>query len=214
MRKCYIIATLGILAIAIGYFVTSPLLAAYQLRLAIKMGDTRTVAAMVNWPAMRASVRSSVTQNAKLLSIAELKARQASWSWWQRIRSAFGHSLLDRFVERYITPQGLIELYRTKTKWHERYPRPRPEVPSTITSQAGLIPPKWRNAWQRVKSAVFISPFLFEIEVVDRHKPNRFIKGQFELVDLGWLGLNWQLTALSVRTIGNSRAKFARLNAF
>jgi len=214
VRKRFIIMALGFVVVAMAYYVASPLIAAYQLRQAIKAGDADIVSSMINWRSLRASVRRTVARNAKLLPIARDAAQQASQSWWQRLRSAFGHSMLDRFVERYITPEGLTELYRTKTKWHERSHRARPSSPTAHASQAGHLPVQWTKTWRRVKSAVFVSPFLFELDIQDRHKPNRLIKSVFQLSGIRWNGLNWKLIGLSIQTVQFKTPKLARLNGF
>ena len=141
-RPLIAIAAFSFIALA-GVYLTSPLWAAYKLREAVKTGDTAAVERMVVWPSLRASVKSTVARNAKLLPLAKQAARDIRPTMWQRVRSVFGHSMLDRFIETYITPQGLPKLYQAKTRWHERFKRPQ----KPIMMQAGLAPDRIAMCW-------------------------------------------------------------------
>jgi Protein of unknown function (DUF2939) len=209
MRKRFTLAAGCLGVLLTGYYIVSPLLAAHNLRMAVKNGDTKTIDRMIDWPSLRASLRRTIAQNARLLPLARQAARRASTSWWQRIRSAFGHSMLDRFVERYINPRGLPELYRAKSNWHARA---RPGLQPI--SQAGIIPTSLQSSWRRVKRAEFINPFRFILEVEDRHKATRLIKSTFQLTEIGFSGLRWKLTEIAIRTAKPAKAHLSRLYGF
>ncbi len=203
----------GLIAALAALYLASPLLAAHKLREAIRAGNAQTVKRMIEWPSFRASIRATVTQNANLLPVARNVARSIRPTWWQRIRSMFGHSMLDRFMERYITPKGLSELYRAKTNWHERFGRSQPRV-----AQAAIISDRLIRALRRIRSLGFKGPFRFVMEMEDRHKANRLIKSTFQLASVSLSGFHWKLTAIAIRQIspGNNSAKpqLARLNGF
>ena len=200
-------ACLGVLFAA--YYIASPLLAAHRLRLAVKSGDTQTIDRMIVWPTLRGSIRRTIAQNAKLLPLAQKAARRASASWWQRIRSAYGHSMLNRFVERYINPSGLSELYRAKKNWHARATSDLPQM-----IQAGIIPASIQSTWRRVKRAEFINPFRFILEIEDRHKASRLIKTTFQLTNIGLDGLHWKLTAVAIKSAKPAKARLSTLHGF
>ena len=203
------IAALTVLAIT-GLYLASPLLAAYKLRQAVRMGDSEAVERMVVWPSLRASVKSTVVRNANLLPLAAQAARSIRPTMWQRVRSVFGHSMLDRFIETYITPSGLAKLYNAKTRWHERFRRP--QQPAMM--QAGLIPDGIGRVWRRIKRAEFESPFRFVLEIEDRHVATRLIQSTFQLSNISLRGFDWKLSAVSIRTLAPSPANLRRLNGF
>ncbi len=208
-RPLIAIAAFSFIALA-GVYLTSPLWAAYKLREAVKTGDTAAVERMVVWPSLRASVKSTVARNAKLLPLAKQAARDIRPTMWQRVRSVFGHSMLDRFIETYITPQGLPKLYQAKTRWHERFKRPQ----KPIMMQAGLAPDRIARAWRRIKRAEFRSPFRFILEVEDRHVATRLIQSTFQLSNISLRGFDWKLSAISIRTRAPARSQLTKLNGF
>lgn len=199
----------SLLALTIVYL-TSPLLAAYTLRQAVRSGDTETVQRMVVWPSLRASVKTTVATNAKLLPVAHQVARELRPTMWQRVRSVFGHSMLDRFVETYITPEGLPKLYRAKTRWHDRANSAR--QPDFV--QASIIPDKLVRTWRRIKRAEFKGPFQFVLEMEDRHVATRLVESTFQLSNISFSGFDWKLTAIAIRNLKPGQARLGRLNGF
>lgn len=210
MRRLLIpIAAFTLVALA-GVYLTSPLLAAYKLRNAMKTGDTPTIERMIAWSSLRASVKSTVAQNAKLLPVAAKVASSVRPTMWQRVRSLFGHSMLDRFIETYITPEGLPKLYDAKTRWHERFKRPK--LPTVI--QAGIVPDQLVRVWRRIKRAEFKSPFHFILEIEDRHVATRLIKSTFRLSNISLRGFDWKLSEISIRHLDRAQSHLSRLNGF
>ena len=208
-RPLIAIAALTFILMA-GVYLTSPLWAAYKLRLAMKTGDTDTIERMVVWPSLRSSIKATITKNAKLLPLATQAARALRPTMWQRVRSVFGHSMLDRFIETYITPSGLPKLYRAKTRWHERFKRPR----QPAMMQAGLAPDQLARVWRRIKRAEFKSPFRFILEIEDRHVATRLIESTFQLSNISLRGFDWKLSAVSIRSHAPAPASLTRLNGF
>lgn len=202
---------IGLMTVLAAVYLTSPLLAAYKLRQAVRSGDTETIRRMVEWDTLRASIRATVSRNAKLLPIAHQVGRTVKPTFWQRIRSVFGHSMLDRFIESYITPEGLPKLYRAKTRWHERFKR-QPPAPTVI--QAGIAPDRLVRTWRRVRKAEFRSLFHFVLEIEDRHVATRLIRSSFRLTNISLNGFDWRLTEISIRQLKAGKAQLSRLNAF
>ncbi len=209
-RQLKSIAAFALVALA-GVYLTSPLLAAYKLRNAMKTGDTGTIERMIAWSSLRASVKSTVARNAKLLPVAAKVAFNTRPTMWQRVRSLFGHSMLDRFVETYITPEGLPKLYQAKTRWHERLKRPK--QPAVI--QAGIVPDQLVRVLRRIKRAEFKSPFRFVLEIQDRHVATRMIKSTFQLSNISLHGFDWKLSKISISSLNPAaRANLSKLNGF
>ena len=203
------VALLALITLGVAYL-ASPLLAAYKLRHAVRTGDTTTLERMIAWPSLRASVRATIARNARLLPVATEVARNIRPTMWQRIRSLFGHSMLDRFIETYITPTGLPKLYRAKTRWHERFKSPR--YPAVVL--AGIAPDKLVRAWHRIKRAEFKSPFRFVLEVQDRHVASRFITSTFQLSTISLSGFDWKLSGIAIRHRKAGPVRLRRLNGF
>ena len=172
-------------------YVVSPLLAAMKLRHAIATGDRNTVQRMIEWDSFRASLRRTIARNAELLPAANQAGRAVRPTLWQRVRSLFGHSMLDRFIETYITPEGLTKLYRAKERRHAK-----PDKPAFV--QAGVSFEQIRQHWRRVKRAEFLGPFAFVLELEDRHLPDRRIQSLFTLSNIGLTGFEWKLTKVEI----------------
>ena len=169
----------------------SPLLAAMKLRHSIATGDRNTVQRMIEWDSFRASLRRTIARNAELLPAANQAGRAVRPTLWQRVRSLFGHSMLDRFIETYITPEGLTKLYRAKERRHAK-----PDKPAFV--QAGVSFEQMRQHWRRVKRAEFLGPFAFVLELEDRHLPDRRIQSLFTLSNIGLTGFEWKLTKVEI----------------
>ncbi len=225
MRHWLTIPAIGASALLALAYLASPLVSAHQLRSAVEGRDTVTVARMVEWPSLRTSLRRSIARDANLLPIARDVARTVRPTWWQRIRSLFGHSMLDRFIENYITPEGLSKLYHAKERWHatrggRRLTTAKPAlVAATGEGERGLklaradaggwlralLPQETLAALRRIRRAEFVSPFRFVLDIRDRHKADRLIKSTFQLSNIGWTGFVWKLVAVEIRTVPGAK---------
>ena len=207
LRKRLLVLTVTALTALGAAYIVSPFLSAVHLRQAIARGDRPTVDRMIEWKSLRESLRYSIARNAELLPAATDAARAVRPTMWQRIRSMFGHTMLDRFIEHYITPAGLTKLYHAKQR---RYGEPK--KPAFI--QAGISFDQLRQTWRRVKSAKFLSPFRFVLELEDRHDPDRRIKSLFRLSHISLTGFEWKLVAVKFRYITAKERRLGRLNGF
>jgi hypothetical protein len=186
-----LLAVLAVLTCAAAY-VAGPLIAAVRLRHAIATGDAPTVDRMIEWQPFRESLRYSIARNAKLVPAATDAARADRPTIWQRIRSLFGYSMLDRFIEHYITPQGLTRLYQAKLR------QSRVKQTTPALAKAGVTFDQIRSTWARVRRAEFVSPSRFVLELDDATEPSRRIRGFFILDGLGWYGFQWKLRAVAI----------------
>ncbi len=124
MRKRLLVITVTALTALGGLYTVSPFLSAMHLRHAIASGDRPTVERMIEWQSLRESLRYSIARNAELLPAATEAGRAVRPTMWQRIRSMFGHTMLDRFIEHYITPAGLTKLYLAKQRRNDEPTKP------------------------------------------------------------------------------------------
>lgn len=176
-------------------YLASPFWTAWSLREAVRSGDTETLREKVEWPAVRRSLRHSIAQHGQLLPAAVEVGRRIRPTLWQRVKALFGESMLDRFIDRYISAEGLPKLYRIKTSYRTRVQGLPDERLLPLSQRVGRF-------LRRVKRAEFINPGQVEIEVEDRDKPERRIVAALTLV-----GFSWKLTGLSVKSapVGGDR---------
>ncbi len=175
-----------ILAIAAGLYVASPLRAAWVLREAIKTGDLETVQHRVDWYQVRKSLRASLVAARQLVPEAEALAKKVRPTLWQRVKHAFGATMIDRFIETYITPEGLTTLFR--------YRQQRQRLRSGDGADEQIrFTKRFRRYYRRIVRAQFLSLTTFEIEVRDQWDASRRYVSVFELH-----GVSWKLTGLRI----------------
>lgn len=186
---------LAVLTVAIcglgSAYIASPFVSAWSLREAVKRGDTATIEGKVAWPTVRQTLRESLASQANLLPMANAAGAEVRPSIWQRVKSAFGATMLDRFIETYVSAEGLPKLFDYKRMWNE-----------TVTSAAvAEVEPasrleRFKLFWARIHRAEFHSLTKVELEVADRKVPDRRFVSVMELD-----GFGWKLTSLRVITV-------------
>ena len=186
MRKWHIA---GLIAICCGLYAASPFWAAWSLREALRSGDSGAIEHRVQWHSIRTSLKTSIARNAQLLSEANEAGASIQPTMWQRVKSAFGATVLDRFIEAYVTPEGLPQLFRYN-QLARRHLAGRPELEELEGRQ-------WTDRvadfYSRLKRAEFRSLTRLELEIADRVTPGRRFISVMELV-----GLTWRLTEVHV----------------
>lgn len=170
-------------------YVASPFWAAWSLRDAVRRGDVSAIEHKVQWPTVRESLKRSLAVHAELKPQAESIGTEIRPSMWQRVKAAFGATVLDRFVETYVTPDGLPKLFRYRMLLRQH------ATGETAPEDAADAPWQQRFAafYQRLKRAELQSLTRVELEVADRLDPDRRYISVLELV-----GLSWKLTSLQV----------------
>ncbi len=186
MRKVFAGA---VIVLCGAMYVVSPIWAAWSLREAVRRGDVSTIEHRVEWDSVRQSLKSSLAQHAQLLPHAEAAGAEIRPTLWQRVKSAFGATMLDRFVESYVTPEGLPRLFG--------YQQMLRDASLTATSTEDMDKLAWTERfaafYQRVKRAEFQSLTRVEFEITDRNTADRRYIAAMELVDL-----RWKLTSLQI----------------
>jgi len=172
-----------------------PIQSALEIREAIAAGDTATLNRKVDWVALRASLKASVTPATMARLAADPDAPKPTL--WQRVKAAVAPSMADSVIDRYVTPEHLPILlgYRQVYRGTVRPALGLTEPPTTLagTWLAGSAVDRFASFWVRVRRAVFYSPTRFLLEVEDKYRPGRRYVGTLELI-----GLDWKLTGLSV----------------
>jgi Protein of unknown function (DUF2939) len=199
MRKLVKIAILG-LGLFVAY-VAWPFLSAYQIRQAVRGGDTTILAQKIEFPAVRASLKQSLAELAAAKAEADYAAGTPRPGMIARFKAWMTPSVVDRIVDQWVTPQGLPQAYNARDTWRNTV---RPNLPvepaPPLFAEASLdASPFERFAafWRRVQRAAFLSMTEVEIEVADRFVPERRYIGRMELK-----GLDWKLTSLKVAGTG------------
>lgn len=185
-----VLTTIAVLAIGTAY-VASPFVSAWSLREAIKRGDTAAIDAKVAWPTVRQTLRQSLAGEAKLLPMANAAGADVRPTLWQRVKGALGATMLDRFIDTYVTAEGLPKLLDYKRMWNE----------TAGTAAVAEVEPASRlerlqQFWARIHRAEFQSLTKVELEIADRKIPDRRFVSVMELD-----GLSWKLTGLRVITV-------------
>jgi hypothetical protein len=172
-----------------------PVQSALEIREAVIAGDTQTLNRKVEWEALRASLKTSISPETVARLMADPDAPKPTL--WQRIRAVVAPSVADSVIDRYVTPEHLPVLlgYRRIYRGTVRAALGRTEPPSVLegTWLGGSALDRFASFWTRVRRAVFLSPTRFVLEVEDKYRPGRNFIGTLEL--RGW---EWKLTGLSV----------------
>ena len=172
-----------------------PVHSALEIREAIIAGDTATLARKVEWEALRASLKASITPEtiARLMQDPD----RPKPTLWQRIKAVIAPSMADSIIERYVTPDnlpillGYRRLYRGIARPAEGLKEPQTALAGTWLGGGKFD--RFASFWARVRRAVFMSPTYFVLEVEDKYRPGRRYVGTLELK--GW---EWKLTGLTV----------------
>jgi hypothetical protein len=185
---------LSFLAFLVGTaYVASPFMAAWNLREAVKAGNVEAVQGKVQWDTVRASLKTSLAKHPELFAEATMAGENVKPTMWQRIKSTFGVTMMDRFIESYVTPEGLPKLFQYRQAWRDNV--------SGDTAQLAATPrlERMKQFYDRIKRAEFQGFRKVEIEMQDRKNPDRRYVSTMELIDF-----DWKLTSLRVISVGAS----------
>lgn len=213
-----------VLALAGAAYLASPFYAAYTLDHAVRTSDTATLSRKIDWMGVRKSLRGSIARYADLTPMVRTATQRVRPTIWQRIKSAFGYSMLDRFIDAYVTPEGLPKLRRMREAQirramvsRRREPRiarartvgpaalPLPErsrdgrmsLGAARASTAAAAKPQWLTATVALLRRIRRAEFLSltELELVIR---DRVQKDRYFVTNLELRGFEWILTSVRV----------------
>lgn len=186
-----------VLLVALAY-AAWPFWSAWSLREAIKNGDTATIERRVEWDSVRATLRDSLARQAQLLPEVNAVGEAVKPTMWQRVKTAFGQPMLDRFIESYVTPEGLPQLFTYRKTYREK-------VKGEPDEKTLALHERMQRFWSRIHRAEFQSLTRVEIEMADKDNPGRRVVSTMELK-----GFEWKLVALRIneaRSGGNPAAE-------
>ena len=184
---------------AAAAYVAVPFYTAWSIREAIRAGNSTYLADKIEWASLKETLKPSIARMALDLPPEEGE----DWAgvkptMWQRIKAYMGQGMVNRVVEKYVTPEGLPQLFNYRKMYRDK----AATAPTDENSQP--LTERLRNFWARVKRAEFVTVSRFEIDVADRNAPDRVMAGVLEL-----RGLEWKLTELRVRQQKSSPDTFA-----
>lgn len=200
------LAALGLVALVAGSYLLSPFLSAYQIRRAIKTGDAALLEHLVEWPAVRDTLKSSLAELDR--QKAEMSNRHGvpQPSLWSRIKAAATAGMADRMIDQYVTASGVIQMHQARTTLKSATGAGLPPGATAIAGDA-LDPSaddssdsalsRFARFWSRIKRAEFKAPGTIELEVADRQVAERRYVGTME-----FRGLGWKLTRLEILGVG------------
>lgn len=180
--------------IAMCWFIASPFLTLWELRQAAKNGDVALLERKVDWISVRGTLRQSSDEAQRVITeLAEVGGAPKP-GFWQRVAAATLPLLSGTVIDRYVTPQGVPQLYAWHRIWQEKV---RPTVAPTLglakptmaladTWAAGTGLDKALTVLRRLDKAEFTSPMRVEIELRARYAPQRRYKAVLQLRSFEW----------------------------
>jgi Protein of unknown function (DUF2939) len=196
MKRLLFKATLLMLAIAA--YIAAPFATAWSIREAVRNGDAAYLENKIDWPAVRVTLAPTI---GKLILDAPdpEQVPVTNPGLWQRFKVYMGQGAVNRAVESYVTPEGLTKLFNYRKLYRDYVSGQPDESKLSVTD-------RMKRMWARVKRAEFTSLTTFEIDMADKHDPDRVY-----LAKLALEGINWKVKELRIRTLttaNNAPAKF------
>ena len=196
MRRLLFRATL--LTFAIVAYIGSPFVAAWSIREAVRNGDAAYLEHKIDWPAVRVTLAPTIGK--LILDVPDPEqAPVTDPGLWQRFKVYMGQGAVNRAVESYVTPEGLTKLFNYRKIYRDYVAGQPDESKLTVTD-------RMKRLWARVTRAEFTSLTTFEIDMADKHDPDRVF-----LAKLALEGFNWKVKELRIKiltTANNTPAKF------
>lgn len=178
-------------------YAASPIVTAWNIREAIRNGDTATLEAKIDWPRVKTSLKSSLKVYAlgprtasPATTQAGVTAQTPRPNLWKRMKTSYGSSVVNTMIDRMATPAALPKLFSYLQTYNKRVRR-RPDEAKTYSYLERM-----KRTWSRIMRVEFFSPKIFVMEMRDKNAADRSYYGILQLQ-----GLEWKLVHLEVRRI-------------
>lgn len=188
------LACLLVLFIGASY-IASPFVTAFRIREAVKSGDTAYLETKFEWDQVRATLAPSLGRLALGPGASADPSEAAQATLWQRVKARMGRRSVERAVDAFVSAEGLPKLFTYRQTYREM--SGTSDEPRTL----GDLPQRIAKAWGRMKRAEFTSLSRIEIDMADKHTPDRLYLGVLEFND--W---EWKVTGLRVRSASDPAA--------
>jgi hypothetical protein len=164
--------------LAIAAYIGAPFFTAWSIREAVRNGDSAYLEHRIDWPGVRASLAPTISQIAFDMPDPEAAPQQKP-GLWKRFKAYLGQGAVNRAIDSYVTPEGLPKLFAARKAYRDYVAGQPDDSKIAITERI-------KRAWARVKRAEFTSFTTFEIDMVDKHDPDRMYLGKLALDGMGW----------------------------
>lgn len=191
------------IAVLMAAYIGSPFYTAWSIREAVRNGDSAYLEKQIDWPGVRASLAPTISRIALDLPDPDAAPQQKP-GMWQRLKAYWGQGAVNRAVDSYITPEGLPQLFAVRKAYRDYVAGQPDDAKVPVLDRV-------KRAWSRVKRAEFTSLTTFEIDMADKHDPDRLYLGKLAID-----GFGWKLKELRVKiltTAENAVVKFAGTEA-
>lgn len=188
MRRLIILASF--LLVAATAYVVSPLVSAWLIREAVRTGDAAYLEHKIEWSSVKTTLKESLTRLAQKQPETAVDGVAVKPGLWQRFKGYWSRRIVEGMVESYATPTGLPQLF-SYGKTYRDVVKGEADEAATLT-----LAERVRRFWARVKRAEFKTLTDFEVEVADKHDPDRHFVGLLRLN-----GVTWKLVELRVRQV-------------
>src|SRR5688572_1913865 len=101
-------------------YLGSPMLAAWEIRQAIRTGDKATLEHRVDWTSVRATLNRSLAPAQEVITEISEAAGAPKPGLWSRIVRATVPLLSGTAVDYYVTPEGVPQLYAWRETWRQK----------------------------------------------------------------------------------------------
>ena len=165
-----------LVVLAVGLYAW-PLWSAFQLRQALRAADVAALAPRVDWPLLRANLRTRVAANLK-------PGADAGWFRRQTARVLVPFAAA-RTIDAVVTPERLA-WFLARRMQAAPPPADRPAPPDAADADAD-DPATDPMAPRRLRYAFFDSPSRFRVEVADTTQVSRRLVSILERRGLSWL---------------------------
>ena len=180
-------ATIITVSMLVALYTLSPLVTAYALNNAIKSGDDATMNVLVDWPAVKQSLRVSILQRLDEQTL----LRPGHPGWLQSVKytiaDAVGPLMVDHVLGQRVSPEGFTAYMG-------------PHSPKAEAARAAGIDPDTMpsaDVTKRIRRANFTDLTHFQIEIVDRWDAGKVLLATLEL-----RGLLWRLSNVEMLSLG------------
>lgn len=188
-----LLLTIGALVVTATLYIGAPFATAWAIREAVRTGNSTFLSYTVEWPSVRETLKPDIARIALNLPDPD-RDPAAGTSLWARIKTYWGRSAVDRMVDKYVSPEGLTQLFTLRKAYRDYISGEDDEAKTTPLLE------RIARTWARVKRAEFTGLTTFEIDMADKYDPTRLYRGKMRLT---WLG--WKLTEVRVRLLTTAR---------
>ncbi len=209
MRR--LMALVVIIVFAAGIYSGGAFHAAWQIREALRGGDTEVLQRRVDWAGVRQSLKQTATETRQLMTEMSTSAgvEPAKPGLWRRVKEAAAPFFADPLIDRYVTAENAPQIWKWRQTWRQKV-RPtvgfgEPATPLSATFLAGTALDQGLAMARRVERAAFVSPRRMEMVLRDRFVEGRSWRAAFELREWTWVLAELHLMRATPATAASAR---------